>query len=667
MNDNQLISNVLQQAKDIYLSTKIDIKAPSPRISNYKKIDNIKSSNIKDYFVPTEEEAKIYKRFIADYTIGNNNRNASYEHLNYRSPLQAQDFYFKLYMALFYWSENDKYNKKAHLSRQIIMNKSKTYIANNSTKILFGSPKAKNPKGDSKLLNYALQNANDSVVKEYEYKEALRQMFTATCYTPTAFVMKTYDYKFIHDGDTKRTDWYSSGHSHNVVDAREMMIANPNETDIQEQPFVIRERYITIDDAEDLYGKHNNFKWIKQGYNHSFGYDIETDGFTIELNKDEDSSFYLVKETTVWYRFKNRKYTFINGVIVSDKDSKMERKDGLYPFEVKRKKTIPGQFYGVCLAQEFEQIESYASEMLTLVSKMGEYAVKPAMLVVGKNSIDKRYLRSGAVLESSDQTLRIDPIKMGGDLNTGIALLQKVESMGQEVISDQLSGLPVGGKLTATQSKIIENNSNTVVTDWLDDNAAFVKKYSLLIIGDILQHDLTVKIDENTNELIYKDIVNKGVLQDGKVKDVVIRPITPQTKLTLSQTVDKLKELGEYDYQPEIDFLLDNIDENDNQEIILFDTEEISQMMVTVDIDIEYLSNRDKTTKRAEFNEMLSIVGPLGALDPQKTTKYIVEDYLGDKASDILSEQSTPFDTGNLSNQTLSSQVLNNNAQTLQA
>jgi hypothetical protein len=639
MTDEKLVQKLLKEASDEYLKTKIKIPTEERPYQSYVVKNKVPNIQMVDYFVPNEKEAEIYRVFEADMRLGEQNSNRIYDVLSHRTPKQAQELYWRMFLSLLYWSEKDISDKRLTQLRKIAARKAYIYIAHSVNKILYGTPKVQNKKvKDITTLNYALHNANESVIKKAAYEEAIRGLVTSECYTPTAWIRKGYDYQYINDGEKKILDWKNSGHTHDVIDAREMFISNPYEPDVQKQSFIVRKRYINYSDAENIYGDNKNFKHVKKGYKQTYTFNNNT--LSIEIDKDENSSVYIVEETTIWYRFKNRRYVFINGVIVSDVDGKMERADMLYPFEVKRYKKIPGQFYGVCVIQEFEQEETQASQLMTKVTEMVDWAMRPPMLIVGKQAIDTKFLKKGSYVQSTDVNTRIDPVRMGGDLNSAFSLLAKVEQMGQEEISDQQAGLPTGSGITATESKNRQNNLNVMSNTWFNSMKMFTKGYTLLITGDILEHDMSLKVDEETQQIISQDIVNPDVIADGEFKDVVVRPFPPSEKISLKKSREKLKEAGKFEFQDEIEYFVSIAEEEASdekkKEIILFDSTEISTMMINVEVDIDQLNSLDKVSQRAEFNEMLTVLGPLGTVDPQKITQHVLEDYLGPKAKEFM-------------------------------
>jgi hypothetical protein len=350
-------------------------------------------------------------------------------------------------------------------------------------------------------------------------------------------------------------------------------------------------------------------------------------------------------------------------------DGVIDRLDGMYPFEVKRYKTIPNNFYGVCLAQEFEQDERFASFLLNVTKRMAELAIQPPVLVIGKEALNTNIYKPGAMIHSVTET-KITPINTGADLNTALSLLNLTTSMAQENISDQLGGQSNGPSKTATEAKLLEGNLNQMAGEWLNAAKIFTKRYAKLVIGDVLQHDMSPMIDETTGELLYKDIQNEGVQKDGETIDVIIRPIQPKKKLSIEKKMKILKEEGKFEYSPELEYLLEEFDGETNQggerkkEIILFDADEIKQLEVSIDIDLNYISNQDKVVKRAEFNEMVQVLFPLGGLDPVGVTKHIAEDYLGSKAKDIIAQpmQQPMQDPATLDQNSMTNKVLNNQA-----
>lgn len=637
--DEKLISKVLKEAAEEKKKHEIDIPSEK-RVTNYKNLSN----NSVDYntsskvYIPTEKEAELYKQLLADFTVGRRNQMNGFQHLAWRNPVDIQEEMFRLFLATIYRAPKDKRQFKEDLVRKIILNKARTYIAQNTNKILMPEIQVKSKTSDFKMLNYALTNAVESVCKETEYEEAQRLLVTATVYSPTAWIRKGYDYNFIHKDGKKCIDHFTSGHNHEVIDANEMMVANPNLVELQEQPFIIRDRYIENRVAKDIYGKHKNYKWIKQGISQSISYDLTNNFWEMEMKEDKNASFYLVKETTFWYRYENRKVVLINNIVVSD--GEIEREDGLYPFEIRRYKTLPGQFYGICLAQEFEQEEKYASFLLNVTKRMAVYAIQPPLIVMGKERLDPKVWQPGALIHFKGEQ-KITPLSTGADLNVALQMLMKTETMGQENISDQLAGQQVGGAMTATQAKLLEGNLNIMAQEWQNVARIFTKKYAMLILGDVLQHDLSVQIDEESGDLIYKDVINKNVPTENGLQDVIVRPVQPKKKLSVKKATDKLKEAGKYSFEPEMEYLLeeyeDALDDNGSikRDIILFDREEIKGLEMSAEISTTYLSSQDKVLKRAELNEASQILLPMGA-DPRVLGSKIAELYFGHEAQDIF-------------------------------
>ena len=665
MTDSKLVADLLREANR--LEGRDEKVWQESKISNYTiKEDNTnpKKSGL-DYYVPTEAEAETYKMLLADFNIGLLNQGNAYQVLSYRNPKETQDYMFRLYLATVYRGLNDKRQFKEDLIRKIVANKAKIYIAQSTGKILYPTVTVDTDIVDKETTTYALQNAIESICKQVEYEEMNRTAIIATVFTPTVFIRKGYDYSYIYKNGKKTLDHITSGHIHEVIDAKEMMIANPSEPDIQRQSFLIRDRYITAKQAKDMYSDHKNYKYIEQGYSNAISYNRETNVFEIERLADKTASFHLVKETTFYYRFENRKVVLVNNVMVYD--DVLDRLDGMYPFEIRRYKTVPGNFYGVCLAQEFEQDERFASFLLNVTKRMAEFAIQPPVLVIGKEALNSNIYKPGAMIHSVSET-KITPINTGADLNTALSLLNLTTSMAQENISDQLGGMSNGPSKTATEAKLLEGNLNQMSNEWLNTAKIFTKRYAKLIIGDVLQHDMTPTIDETTGELLYKDIVNKGVVKGADTVDVVVRPIPPTKKLSLKKQIEKLKEEGKFEYRPELEYLLEQFDgetdkeDNKRKEVILFDADDIKKLEISVDIDLNYLSNQDKIVKRAEFNELIQVLAPLGGLDPIGVTKHIAEDYLGSKSKDIIAKQA-PQDpnqqSGQLDQSATTNQILN--------
>lgn len=626
------------------------------RMNEKKKIENVRTLNNSDYkdyshYIPTEAEEKIYNMVTRDLTIADNNYQRPLPILGYRTYAESMPYFQRLYLATMYRGRMECQNKNPDIIAKEIMSKGDIFIAYANSRILYPSFEVKGETKNPEDLVFAVNNATEAVCRETEYEEVSRMANTALVYSPLVVLAKTYDYRYIHDGQDKSLDWKTSGHNHEVVDLREMYFADLSEEDVQKQAFIVRKRYIDYSIAKDTWGESKNWKYVKSGYKQTFRFDRIKNEYEIDFINDPDATFNTVEQVSIYYRFLNREYHFVNNVLVCKVDNKMARTDGLYQFEVYRHKTIAGNLMGICLAQDLEQEENYQSFFKTVIRDMALYQVKPPLISIGKQALSPDIWRVGAVHHSTDPNTKVQRLIPEADMNAAITALNLSKNDGQRILSDQLGGQALGTKRTATEIRALEGNLNTFSNEWLLANKVFVKRYGMLILGDILEHDLTVKIDEETNNILNRDITNRDTVVDGEMTDVVIRPVNPVKKMSLKKQTEKLKEAGEFEYLSEIEMLLDAKEEElkseRNKKIVLFDVNEIKGIQFSAICDVEYLANKDRVARINEMQDFVNTWAESGILNlPQIAQEQAIARF-GNKGKEyILQPESQPQATG---------------------
>lgn len=102
----------------------------------------------------------------------------------------------------------------------------------------------------------------------------------------------------------------------NVLPIDQLMLGDFYTNDIQRQPFVIRLRRITWDEAREIYGTNSNFKYVEAGKTRVFlaGQDNQT-LYDIEWSEADKN---YVQEITAFYRTEDIEVTFVGGVFMGN-------------------------------------------------------------------------------------------------------------------------------------------------------------------------------------------------------------------------------------------------------------------------------------------------------------------------------------------------------------
>src|SRR3990167_1653467 len=111
-----------------------------------------------------------------------------------------------------------------------------------------------------------------------------------------------------------------SGFQLGNIPADEIMIANIYQFYHQKQRFIIRKRYIDIDEANAIYGDHPNWKYVQPGIKTIFN---GGDSMFYDLKDEENPT--LVEESISYYRRDDMELPYVNGIYMGESDIEANR------------------------------------------------------------------------------------------------------------------------------------------------------------------------------------------------------------------------------------------------------------------------------------------------------------------------------------------------------
>lgn len=372
---------------------------------------------------------------------------------------------------------------------------------------------------------------NPAVHVEVEYVEALQRIKEKG---------KDGKYKV-----TEAVDVLLSGLGLNILPIDQILCADFFTNDIQRQPFMIRVRRISYDEAREIYaGKYfdtepggekcDRFDYVQAGMTkivmsgneHLTLYDIEW--------TEADRNF--VQEVTFQYRPEDLEVTWVGGVFMGEYDDPYNSN----PFKHRRMsliedewKTIPvypyaktgfepldpaGRFYyykSACF-KEFWDDASINRAYQLAQDGMFLDVIKP-MFLTGVAKVDQSVIVPGATI-AMPQGADAKPYSLGPNLTAALEILRTNKEDISESTQDALqSGIAQKG-VTATASLKAEQNAQVILGVFSTMLADLIRQVGNLTVDCIKQHITVGQIDATVPESLamkYKTIVMKSK-ENGK-------------------------------------------------------------------------------------------------------------------------------------------------------
>lgn len=489
----------------------------------------IKSGKIQDavsLFSPDEKTKNATALVLHDYQNASESQRRARREFNNRSLLQEIDVMQRAFNSYIPPKSIDPDEEwRAQTVRPLTRNKLISIAAHVTSSVLYPNVFAQNSNDDEDkdaalvmrdLIEYNINNSNYS--KSF-LQAVITMLVDPACILESEFaeVMRTVK-KMNADGtwtEKEILDEVFSGFAAYVVPAKNLLIANFYETDIQKQRFVIKNRYIDYNEAKQIYGKHENFKFVKPGYRTVFDvinrvfYDIQ----------DDEMMNYLVNEVTYYNRALDLKLVFISGILVCDPETPNPREDKLYPFAKSGYEPLNnGQFfYYKSAANKLGSDQEIVDNLYNMILDGTYMQLMPPLAVYGSEDIGSSVMIPGTTTSFRDPNVKVENIGPKSDVRAGMEAIAMVEKSMSESSQDALqSGVAQGGQRTAREAILLQQNAKTALGLFGKQIAFLVEDFGNLMVGDILQHMTVAQVDALTNEMKYKAFLLPDKLEGGK-------------------------------------------------------------------------------------------------------------------------------------------------------
>ena len=461
-------------------------------------------------FNPSQEVRDITVAVREDYEVGYEIMHSSYEEFNDKSVIQIMNLDQKAFNA--YRpprSNNPDESWRAQTVRSLTRAKVVSIAAHITATTLFPNVFAQNNEDkEDKEAAFVMRSLIEWVTRNSDYEESFLFAVISMCVNPAVYlkpefaeVMQTIKKRAESGEITKEqvVDSVLSGFQTHVVPVDEILINNIYEYEIQRQKCLLRKRFITFDEAEALWGGHENFQYVSPGIKTIFSND---DGMFYDQKDDDHPT--LVEEVTYYNRREDLEITFINGIIVTNVDERMKHRDQkdrpLYPFAKSGYEPIDEKrfFYYKSLVSKLGPDQELLDMMWNMTLDGTFLSLMPPQNVFsGDDRVDAGVVIPGAS-NFYNVNSRVEPMKLGSDINAGHVAIQSLESSMSENSQDPSRSGSAGDKVTASQFLGEERNARIALGLFGRMVANLVRDYGKLLVPLIVHNMSTAQVEELT-------------------------------------------------------------------------------------------------------------------------------------------------------------------------
>lgn len=312
-------------------------------------------------------------------------------------------------------------------------------------------------------------------------------------------------------------DELMSGILYNTLKVNDILFADINlsPNQIQQQPWLIKRKIVSYNEAQRRYGKNKNWGYVNAGT--VVKWDSQETSFyeedTKHLKKDE------VIIMTYFNRIKCEEIVLVNGILMTAHDEPMTREDGLYPFATLVFEEIQSMFVGKSAVNKIAPDQNLIDSLYNMIFDAGALALIPPMISYGETRFDAPVMIPGQVTHAGEEG-KIEVLSGNSDIGAGLRLTQDVErSMSESTQSSRAMGIADSKEMTAVEYAGLEDNSMQALGLFGRQMSQLVKQLGRLMQGDILQYLTMPEINDLLGEgqkLKYKSLLSNGNLQgDG--------------------------------------------------------------------------------------------------------------------------------------------------------
>ena len=592
-------------------------------------------------YQPPQEVSELFDTVRHAYEVGNEVLNRPFEELNGLSVIGRMNEDQKAWLS---WNppafEDSESDWRWTGVRPITRNKIISTAAHLTAQLIKPSIFAQNDQDEEdrdagyvmgSLLDYNIQHTPYELTFLYGVISAL---VNPVAYFEVDYVGAEQEIAVKGKQSKKVIDDEMSGFRFNLLPADEILIPNPYQFFLQRQDFVIKKRRISREDAEALYGDHDNWEYVKEGVQYIMGedamfYDVE------DIEGDT-----LVEEVRYMHRRTDTEVIFVNGVYISNPDTKYN------PFRHRTNKGKPKYPISKFGAEPIDAMRFFFYKSLVakmsndqeLYDRMWQMAMDASsirtylpIITIGAGKIDKTVVVPATVTDLQPGA-DIKPLNGIVDPRAAFEAAREAErSLSESSQDPQTQGQQGALPQTARQSILIQQNAETNLSLITRMIGVAVKDVGELMIDDIIRYQTTGEADEilaGATQMKFKTFIVNGKVREGKNVTEYVR-FTDRfagEKMTLKQ-----KELEE-----------DGLFDEAGEDSVIYEVNPslFSKLDFMVSVDYEQIAKRNTAFERAFKLEIYDRAIQNPFVDQTQITRdFLLEPLVKGEASKYMKPQ----------------------------
>lgn len=541
-------------------------------------MDELGNKLAKSAYQPSQEVMELYARVQKDYDLAYGLQNRPFEEFDGYSLLQRSRMdqqTFGAYVGAQFDSVQNRWRWKGR--KNTARNKVIGILAHVISGMLFPMVYAYNEENEEEALSARVMRILvENHLKKANYEEKFLFMMTSALVNPAVFVEVEYVEAIqkikVREGNQwkieEAVDELLSGIGLNILPIDSVMLGDFFTYDLQRQPFIIKVRRISYDEARSIYkGKHiidgvDQFDYVQagmtrvlMGHENKTLYDLDWTG--------ADSNF--VQEVTFYYRPEDAEFTFVSGVFMGETEDMYKRNEfkhrrmsvvkdkyttiPVYPFAKTGFEPLDpaGRFayYKSACFKEFW--DDAAQNRMHQLAFDGTFldVIKP-IFMTGVAKVDSTVMVPGATI-GMPAGASVTPYQLGPNLQAALQMMRVEEEGLSESTQDALmSGIARPG-VTATASLKAEQNAKVIMSVFSTMIASLVTQIGQLVMDDIICYTTIGEVDAQVPESLrmkYRTIKVQNT-EDGKDVTNKIEFKTEMMNITEEQARKKEWELFE--------------------------------------------------------------------------------------------------------------------------
>lgn len=534
-------------------------------------IDNNGNKISPSPYQPDEEVKRLFSRCQADFQVAWSLQNRSFNEFDGFSLLQRARMDQETFGA-FVGAEFIPVQKRWRWRgrKNTARNKLIGILAHMIAGMLFPYVYAKNGRDEEdEMTARVMRILVEDYLKKADYELKFLFIVLSALVNPAVFVNVEYVEAVqliktrLAGGEIKveqAVDELLSGLNLNVVPIDEVLLGDfYSGHDIQRQPYVVRARRISYDDARNVYGGDPDFKFVQAGKTRVVitGANSEQTLYDIEWT-EADGNF--VQELTFFYRAEDIEVKWVGGVLMGSKTNVYNsnpfshrrmtlqgeewKSVPIYPFAKSGFEPIdPAGRFSYYKSGAFKEYwDALGQDRMHQIAYDGTFldVIKP-LFVSGAANINNNVLVPGATT-SLPQNASVMPYQLGPNLAAALNMMNVEKADMSESTQDKIMSGNVEKGVTAYATAKAEQNARVFLGVFGIFIADLVRQVGELTMDCIIQHATIGDLDATAPGALsmkYKTYLAKG---KEKGKSVTNRIVFTDKYMGRSMTEDQVRD-----------------------------------------------------------------------------------------------------------------------------